>query len=130
MILEWAAAMALLADVTRLLGIGTVADMPAIQRASAAELRALCGRCRALYARPVILLREDVDLGTDEGRSILVHELAHHAQAMTGRWGLAETCDMHRRRELEAYAIQNAWTAEHHGGRYYFYMAPGCAEGR
>lgn len=127
MLTEWAVVMALLADVARLLGIGPVADLPAIQSAPAHEVRAVCGRCTAYYARPVIVLRDDVDVETVAGRAVLVHELTHHVQALTGRHGLAETCDMHRHRELEAYKVQNAWTAEQHGGRYYFYMAPPCA---
>jgi hypothetical protein len=100
----------LAADAARLTGGTPVADLPAIHRVPAAQLAAVCGPCVAAYRRPVILLRDDIDLGTTAGRAVLVHELVHHHQAMTGRTGAH--CSARRAAEVEAITVASAWAEE------------------
>lgn len=88
------------------------------------ELRQMPGRempcrCAAFYQYPQsvqgygvsirrpgrILIRADVDLATERGRSILLHELVHAAQAVRGPVPYG-TSEWHSR-EAEAYALQS-----------------------
>lgn len=70
------------------------------------------GRCpiRALYdpARGVFI-DETLDIVNDPfARSILLHELVHHAQAISGRFdSTLSPCVRYNKAEAEAYLIQN-----------------------
>ncbi len=48
------------------------------------------------------------DMRTLFARSLVVHELAHYLQHMSGRF-MAGDCDSFVERELEAYAVQQAY---------------------
>lgn len=114
----------LAADAARLTGGEPIADLPAIHRLPAAELAAVCGPCAAAYRRPVILLRDDIDLGTTTGRAVLVHELVHHHQAMTGRTGAH--CAARRAAEIEATTTAAAWVIEQGGATRQIHLPPPC----
>jgi len=70
------------------------------------------GRCaiRALYdpARGVFI-DETLDVVNDPfARSILLHELVHHVQAVSGRFdSMSSPCLRYNKAEAEAYLIQN-----------------------
>ncbi len=69
-------------------------------------------RCsiRALYdPTRGVFLDEALDVVNDPfARSILLHELVHHAQAASGRFdSTANPCIRHNKAEAEAYLVQN-----------------------
>ena len=67
--------------------------------------RALQGYGVSIRQSGRIWMSKDVDLGTDRGRSILLHELVHAAQALRGPVPYG-THEWHAR-EAEAYALQS-----------------------
>lgn len=118
----------LAADAARLTGGEPIADLPAIHRVPAAQLATVCGPCVAAYRRPVILVRDDIDLGTTAGRAVLVHELVHHHQAMTGRTGTH--CAARRAAEVEALQASAAWAIEQGSGTHQMHIPTPCEAAR
>ena len=66
---------------------------------------------RAIYIRHLgIYLDDTLDLEGDPfARSILLHELVHHAQAVMARYPDLRTCEAHKASEEEAYEIQSSY---------------------
>ncbi|HEX4986546.1 MAG TPA: DUF6647 family protein [Burkholderiales bacterium] len=86
--------------------------------------RRLCERrpCRIkAYYHPDgdVIVDDALDLEHDAfDRSILLHELVHHLQKVTGRFGsVTSFCSRRISEELEAYEIQNRYLAEVHASR-------------
>lgn len=101
-------------------GLSTYAEpyhLPPVQLRPLAELQAMVckgGKCalRGFYIpRQGVFLNDTLDLRNDlVARSVLLHELVHHAQQLSGRFDiLPNACDRWWSREHEAYQIQNAW---------------------
>lgn len=111
-------------EASRLLGSTPIADLPSVQVMSAPEMRKLCGGCIGAYKRPVVMLRDDIDLGTVHGRAALLHELVHHHQEMTGRYGLTHSCVRYRNREIEAIYVMHQWLDECMEPRFGFHSVP------
>lgn len=71
------------------------------------ELRPLTADWTGLYCQERITIDgEQVDLGTPQGQSVLVHELVHWLQDHNGDWDDAP-CFAHR--EKDAYLIDREW---------------------
>jgi hypothetical protein len=117
----------LMLEVTALLGIPPVNDVPSITTVAQYQLE--CGKCSALYQRNVIKLTVNT-WDDNKLKSILVHELTHHVQEMTGRYGQKPSCYQYLQREREAYSIQNQWNQMHGTSRYIFYYPGTCNEDR
>jgi hypothetical protein len=66
---------------------------------------------RAIYIRHLgIYLDDTLDLEGDPfARSILLHELVHHAQAVMARYTDLSTCEVRMASEAEAYEIQSSY---------------------
>lgn len=108
---------ALMLAVGELAGYAGPMTAPAIHRSPPAELQErLCkGPCgvHAYYLEELgVVMRDDLDVTGDvRARSILLHELVHHAQALSGRFRDKSPCERWYLREEEAYRVQNAWLA-------------------
>ena len=77
------------------------------------ETRICAGSCRVkafyLFGEGVFI-DEALDVEHDvRARSILLHELVHHVQGVTGRFDSLRDCDAWYAREFEAYQIQNQY---------------------
>jgi len=60
-----------------------------------------------------IYLDDQLDLkGSVQARSILLHELVHYVQQVSGKFDGMRTCEGWVQREKEAYTIQNRWLFE------------------
>jgi hypothetical protein len=60
-----------------------------------------------------IYLDEKLDLkGSIQARSVLLHELVHYNQKLTGRFDNLTPCERWIKQEREAYTIQNHWLFE------------------
>lgn len=121
---EFPLIIALALEAARLLGSPPIADLPSVRVLSVPEMQRLCGKCIGAYQRPVVMLRADVDLGTVKGRAVLLHELVHHHQDMTGRGGPVHTCNRFRDREIEAIRVMHQWIEEHDGVLFGFASVP------
>ncbi len=86
-----------------------VADLPAVEILSVEDMARLCGHCVAMYRRNVVMLRADRPLGRAFADSLLYHELVHHVQDVTGRFGHMPDCAAAHAREAEAYRLQAEW---------------------
>jgi hypothetical protein len=93
-------------------------DFPNVAQVSHEELeRHACGgKCAMVKAAYVPQQGIYVDSKLDPlndvmDRSILLHELVHHMQALSGRYADLEECARRHQEEMEAYAIQNAYLA-------------------
>lgn len=64
-----------------------------------------------LYKDGTLYLSDGLDLSTPMGRSIVFHELVHHAQRMASG-SEAHDCQEWTRREMQAYALQNRYLNE------------------
>lgn len=120
-----AVALALLAWLGAESGYAIPAEVPRIEIVSPAVL---CERvvttsepegpeCRTLaFYRPwVIVLREDVvgDLRDPGARSVLLHELVHHLQWVSGWWaGDWAACDTRLLLERQALLLQQRWLVQ------------------
>lgn len=94
-------------EVALLMGVPPVLDLPSVDVVK--ELPAVCGtRAKACYIRPRIYMSDSLEEGSYKD-SILVHELAHHAQEMLGIGGTEPTCDRWYAREYQAYQVQKEW---------------------
>jgi hypothetical protein len=121
---EFPLLIALAFEAARLLGSPPIADLPAVQVLTVPEMQRLCGRCIGAYRRPLVMLRADVDLGTVRGRAVLLHELVHHHQEMTGRGGPVHTCNRHRNREIEAIRVMHQFLQERDAPLFGFASVP------
>ena len=115
----------LLAAIHLLSGYPVVSIQPEIHRLPQAVIAEKvchkpCG-VRAYY-RPDwgILLDDSLDLESNAfDRSILLHELVHHVQAVRGRFEtMPSTCDRWNAAEREAYALQNQFLAKVHSAKH------------
>jgi hypothetical protein len=93
--------------------------LPDVHLKPLAELQAMVckGPCqlRGFYLpRKGVFLNDTLDLQADLiARSVLLHELVHHVQELSGRFdSLPHRCDRWWSREKEAYEIQNAYLRE------------------
>lgn len=60
-----------------------------------------------------VVMRDDLDVASDvRARSILLHELVHHAQSLNGRFSDLPACERWYLREEEAYRVQNAYLSK------------------
>jgi hypothetical protein len=77
------------------------------------EARICAGSCsvKAFYLRGEgVFIDDALDPERDlRARSILLHELVHHVQGVTGRFDSLPDCDAWYAREVEAYQIQNRY---------------------
>lgn len=106
----------LFAAIKLLSGYPIPEQLPEIHVVSPAEIqRMLCkGDCgiKAFYlpGKGIYLSNAVGPLDDAFGRSVLLHELVHHVQHVTGRFdGVADTCDRWFSKEREAYQVQNAY---------------------
>jgi hypothetical protein len=90
--------------------------LPPVYRRPLPELQAMVckGPCqvRGFYLPPKgVYLNETLDIEHDVvARSVLLHELVHYVQELSGRFNsLPDKCDRWWSREKEAYDIQNAY---------------------
>jgi hypothetical protein len=95
--------------------------LPPVQMKPAAELQQMVcsGPCqlRGFYIpRKGVFLSDALDVNHDVvARSVLLHELVHHVQEVSGRFESIENpCDRWWAREREAYEIQNAYLRDNH----------------
>jgi hypothetical protein len=93
-------------------------DFPNVAQVPREELeRHACGgKCAMVKAAYVAQQGIYVDSKLDPlnnvmDRSILLHELVHHVQGLTGRYADLNECQRRQQEEMEAYAIQNAYLA-------------------
>lgn len=96
---------------------------PEIHRVSHSYIEAeFCrGPCQIkAYYDPTtgVYLDDRLDVRNDPlARSILLHELVHHVQAVSGRFDLmSDACTRNNRAEAEAYLIQNQYLMSIHDG--------------
>ena len=81
-----------------------------------------CGKpckVRAIYLRDQgVYLDEALDLEASTfDRSILLHELVHHVQAVSGGYGgNAPDCERWNKAETQAYTLQNAYLTKMNSG--------------
>lgn len=111
----------MMASVHSLSGLSVPGYVPEIHRAPLAEIRErFChGNCavEAFYApEDGIYIDETLDLEKDEyARSILLHELVHHMQRVTGTFQkIPSPCVRWFAAERQAYEIQNRYLEEVH----------------
>lgn len=79
-----------------------------------------------------VFINDQIDIGQDAfSRSILLHELVHHVQQISGKFetGLNK-CDRWYSKELEAYRIQNAYLKQNKEERRFLIdsLPMNCAE--
>jgi hypothetical protein len=98
-------------------------DFPNVAQVSHQELeRHACGgKCTMVKAAYVpeqgIFVDSRLDpLNNVMDRSILLHELVHHVQAVTGRYADLNECERRQSEEAEAFAIQNGYLASVRSG--------------
>ncbi len=105
----------LFAAIRLLSGYPMPAAFPEIHQLPRAQLEArICARTcniKAFYLKGEgVFIDETLDLEHDlRARSILLHELVHHAQGVTGRFDSLPECNAWYAREIEAYQIQNRY---------------------
>jgi hypothetical protein len=91
---------------------------PALHRAPQREIaQAVCGApcgARAYYApERGVFIDDSLDVENDMfARSVLFHELVHHAQHALNRYGQYDPCERNYRREREAFVLQNMFLIE------------------
>lgn len=94
-------------EITTLMGIPPVYDLPGLIELPKAEMKQMCGSATACYIRPNIYYHRQIP-----GYK-LVHEATHHVQELTGRWGLVNNCSRFKSREEEAYEVHKEWAIMH-----------------
>lgn len=97
--------LALLAFVNASMGL-QIHDLPALSIEPPAQIEQLCGPRLACYTLNVVHIRDDVPLDRDSNRSVIVHEIVHHVQEKSGRFGLIDSAERFALREQEAHKIQ------------------------
>jgi hypothetical protein len=89
--------------------------LPEVHRVPHSQIEAMAcqGPCRiqAMYVPHLgVFIDDDLNLEKDEfARSILLHELVHHAQTLTAKYEDLSLCDSWKSSEVEAYNIQGAY---------------------
>ncbi len=116
--------LALLSTINQISKYPLPASFPRVHQVPHDELaRQACGgSCNFVKAAyvPEVGLLMDRNLDPEASvmdRSILLHELVHHLQAMTGRYADLPECERRQREELEAFSIQNAYLASVRSGQ-------------
>ena len=119
MALDPAALNALIADlfgiIQSLSGYPVPQQLPSVRLAPLAEMQAMVcrGACqvRGFYLpESGVFVNEVLDVQHDVvARSILLHELLHHVQHLSGRYDNLSRCERWFYREREAYDVQNAY---------------------
>jgi hypothetical protein len=105
----------LFAAIKLMSGYPMPATLPEIHQLPHAQLEArICaGNCsvKAFYLKgDGVFIDDALDLQHDlRARSILLHELVHHVQGVSGRFDSLSDCDAWYAREFEAYQIQNRY---------------------
>ncbi len=104
--------------VATLTGQPLVSDaLPEVHRVPHAQIEAMACekpcRVRAIYIPHLgVYLDDNLNLeGSAFDRSILLHELVHHAQSIMGKYENLSLCQNWKSSELEAYRIQDAYLA-------------------
>ncbi|HVY07728.1 MAG TPA: DUF6647 family protein [Burkholderiales bacterium] len=100
-------------------------SLPEIHALPMAQIQQrLCGgrQCRVkAYYHPDagVIVDETLDFVHDDfDRSVLLHELVHHLQKTTGKFGVVTSfCSRRISEELEAYEIQNRYLSRIHATR-------------
>lgn len=105
--------------ITSLSGLPLGGDpLPEVQRVPHSQIEAMaCGqpcRVQAIYVPHLgVFLDEGLDVANDEfARSILLHELVHHAQAMMPKYEDVSLCESRQASEVEAYEIQGNYLSK------------------
>jgi len=118
-----ALAFQLLASIHDLSGYPSPKFLPEIHQVPLAEIqqRFCKGPCRVqAYYQPGegVYIDQAFDLASSEyARSILLHELVHHVQRVSGKFqAIPSECDRWYAAEREAYDIQNQYLEEMHDG--------------
>ncbi len=110
-------------------------DQPPVFRLQRAALesmvcRSACGVKAFYLAGKGVYIDETLDLNNDvKARSILLHELVHHVQGVTGKFADMPDCHGWYAKEYEAYAIQNKYL-RWEGSGVRFYMDAGWRDCR
>ena len=104
--------------VASLTGQPLVSDaLPEVHQVPHAQIEAMACqqacRVRAIYIPHLgVYLDDNLDIEHNEfDRSILLHELVHHAQAVMGKYEDLSLCQNWKSSEVEAYRIQDAYLA-------------------
>lgn len=104
--------------VATLTGQPLISDaLPEVHRVPHAQIEAMACqqacRVRAIYIPHLgIYMDDNLDIEHNEfDRSILLHELVHHAQAVMGKYEDLSLCQGWKSSEVEAYRIQDAYLA-------------------
>jgi hypothetical protein len=120
--------MELFTAIKLLSGYPVPATLPELHREPPARLEArVCQqagcRVKAFYLKGEgIYIDEGLDFENNlQARSILLHELVHHVQGASGKFGTLSDCVAWYAREQEAYQIQNRYLAAE-GSTTFFYM--------
>ena len=119
-----ALAFELLASIHSMAGYPTPKSLPEIHRQPLAQIQErFCkgSPCRIqAYYQPGegVFIDEAFDLANSEfARSVLFHELVHHAQRTSGKFQtIPSECDRWYAAEREAYELQNRYLEEKHDG--------------
>ncbi len=89
--------------------------LPEVRRVPHSQIEAMACqqpcRIQAIYIPHLgIFLDEDLDVVTDDyARSILLHELVHHAQAVMAKYEDLSLCESWKSSEVVAYEIQEVY---------------------
>lgn len=114
----------LFAAVASLTGQPLVSDaLPEVHQVPHAQIEAMACqrpcRVRAIYIPHLgVYLDDNLDIEHNEfDRSILLHELVHHVQAVMGKYEDLSLCESWKSSEVEAYRIQDAYLARTGSGQ-------------
>lgn len=92
-------------------------NLPEVHRVPHAQIEAMACqqpcRVRAIYIPHLgVYMDDNLDIEHNEfDRSILLHELVHHAQAVMGKYEDLSLCESWKSSEIEAYRIQDMYLA-------------------
>ena len=118
--------------VANLTGQPLVSDaLPEVHRVPHAQIEAMACqhtcRVRAIYIPHLgVYIDDNLDIENNPfDRSILLHELVHHAQAVMGKYEDLSLCESWKSSEAEAYRIQDAYLARVGSGKR---IPPGIAQ--
>ena len=118
--------------VANLTGQPLVSDaLPEVHRVPHAQIEAMACqhtcRVRAIYIPHLgVYIDDNLDIENNPfDRSILLHELVHHAQAAMGKYEDLSLCESWKSSEAEAYRIQDAYLARVGSGKR---IPPGIAQ--
>jgi hypothetical protein len=83
---------------------------------SARVCNGACPARGAYIAGGGVLLSDGLDMDDPMDRSVLVHELVHYLQDLSGRFADEPACKRWRDREAEAYAVQDKYLERYNLG--------------